>query len=123
MADPVEKFLHAGDLLESCADRIVGRGEGQTPVQIAASGVSHELHQALGEAVLLVLLARLGDFVELGDLTDSEGAPDLCVELEINVPGLANVLHVGPVPELVPLVEKNIISSSELCQETAGGQS
>ena len=119
----MEKFLHADDLLDSCADRIVGRGKGQTPVQIAARGASHELLQALGEAVLLVLLAGLGNFVELRDLADSEGAPDLGVELEINVPSLANVLHVGAVPELVPLVQKNVVSSSELCQETAGGQS
>ena len=79
--DLVEKFLHADDLLESCAGRIVGRGEGEAPVQVAASGASHELHQALGEAVLLLLCAGLGGFVQLDDLADSEGAPDLGVEL------------------------------------------
>ena len=119
----MEKFLHADDLLESCAGRIVGRDEGEAPVQVAASGASHELHQALGEAVLLVLRAGLGGFVELGDLADSEGAPDLGVELKINMPSLANVLHVDAVPELTPLVEKNVVSSGEFCQETAGGQS
>ena len=57
--DCLEKFLHVDDLLESCAGRIVGRDEGQAPVQVAASGAGHELHQAVCEAVLLGLLARI----------------------------------------------------------------
>ena len=119
----MEKLLLTNYLLESCTDRIVGRAEGLTPVQVTAGRPHHELHQALCEAVVLGLLARIRDFVELLDQTDSEGAPDLGVELNFNHLRLPNVLHVGAGPELGPLVEVDVVGSGEVRQKTAGGKS
>ena len=93
-----------------------------SPVQVAASGARHELHEASGEAVVLLLHAGLLGFVEFLDLAGGEGSPDLLVELEVDILCLTNPLHVIAGPELVPLVQIDVEGSGEVRLQTSGGQ-
>ena len=112
LSDILQQVFVVLQLVQAVTGRVLGEGERSRPIQVTANSPGDELHHTSREAELLILLARPGRSLESSPLNHGELSRERRVFIEIYPLLLTQSLHVPTGPELVPLVQVDLVPES-----------